>query len=60
MLLKKLSADKHITIAYRTNHDTVRTVKGHVRNINLIEQKLSIKDEEKTYTIDLSCIKHID
>jgi|GEM_PF-2978027 len=60
MLLKKLSTGKHITISYYTEEDTVCTVKGYVYAINLNGQNVSIKDKERTYTIDLSRIKCID
>jgi hypothetical protein len=59
MYLKKLTESKQITIDYDVN-GALQTIKGRVYRLNLIEQILSLKDEKQTsYTIHLSCIRHI-
>jgi hypothetical protein len=59
MFLKKLTENKQITVDYYTD-GTLQTIKGRVYRLNLIEQLLSLKDEkQKSFTIRLSCIRHI-
>ncbi|MEO2075837.1 MAG: YolD-like family protein [Bacillus sp. (in: firmicutes)] len=59
MFLKKLTENKQITVDYYTDGN-LQTIKGRVYRLNLIEQLLSLKDEkQKSFTIRLSCIRHI-
>ncbi|USK60920.1 YolD-like family protein [Peribacillus asahii] len=59
MYLKKLTEDRPITIDYYTN-GALQTFKGRVYSLNLLEQRLSLKDDkQKPFSIRLSSIKHI-
>ncbi|WML55966.1 YolD-like family protein [Neobacillus sp. PS2-9] len=59
MFLKKLTENKQITIDYYTNGN-LQTIKGRVHRLNLMEQLLSLKDDQqKSFTIRLSCIRQI-
>lgn len=59
MFLKKLTVDKPISIDYYSN-GSLHTIKGRVHKLDLIEQALLLKDEEKkSLTLRLSGIRHI-
>ena len=46
MILKEFSQKRFITIDYYKN-GLFKTCKGHVLNLNLNEQTLSVKDEQR-------------
>jgi hypothetical protein len=60
MFLKKLAENRLLVINYDKN-GLVETCRGHLYKINLIEQTLSLKDEQqKIYSIRLYDIKEIN
>lgn len=60
MFLKKLSVNKLISIDYYSN-GSLKTIKGRVYKLDLIKQSLLLKDEkQKSFTIQLSGIRHIN
>ncbi len=59
MFLKKLTQNGLITIDYDTN-GALQTLKGRVYRLNLKDQILSLIDEkQKSFSIQLSSIRHI-
>ncbi|MEH7502770.1 hypothetical protein V7152_12275 [Neobacillus drentensis] len=59
MYLKKLTQNGLITIDYDTN-GALQTLKGRVYRLNLKDQILSLIDEkQKSFSIQLSSIRHI-
>lgn len=59
MYLKKLSENRLITIDYFSN-GALRSFRGRVYRLNLLEQVLFLKDEkQKPFSIHLSCIRQI-
>ncbi|MEH7106665.1 MULTISPECIES: YolD-like family protein [Bacillaceae] len=59
MYLKMLTQNRQITIDY-FNNGALNTLKGRVYSLNLKEQLLSLKDENKVvHSIRLSRIKQI-
>lgn len=59
MYLKRLTENRLITIDYFFN-GSLRSFKGRVYRLNLLEQVLLLKDEkQKQFSIHLSCIRQI-
>nr|WP_263326799.1 YolD-like family protein [Neobacillus sp. Marseille-Q6967] len=59
MYLKKLTENRLITIDYFSN-GVLKSCKGRVYRLNLMEQIVSLKDEkQKPFTIQLSSIRQI-
>ncbi|TYR79413.1 YolD-like family protein [Priestia megaterium] len=59
MILKALRKNGPVTINYYKN-GLLETVQGRVQNLNLVDQTLSLKDEnQNTLSVRLSGIKEI-
>ncbi|MFC0270492.1 YolD-like family protein [Metabacillus herbersteinensis] len=59
MILRELRKDRYITVNYFKD-GLLQTCKGHIWNLNLIEQSLMLKDEQqRIFSIRLSGIKEI-
>ncbi len=59
MILKALKTNKLLTINYQ-NNGFIKTVKGYIQNLNLLEQTLLLKDENQhVRSLRLSSIKNI-
>ncbi|MDQ0200171.1 hypothetical protein J2S10_003354 [Neobacillus ginsengisoli] len=57
--MKKLTENRLVTIVYYSN-GAIKTFKGRVYRLNLLEQILSLKDDkQKSFSIRLSGIRHI-